>query len=253
MTERHSKQNRFAGSIMKQRSRRGGLSTVTERDVLGGGDDMIIEPSEGGRLARKDIGGFSRATQTLLMEIVNDFNVRCRVIDGQHVMLYPPDGTSRPFKVSAERQDKVNKQILEVQFMQEFGLVREPAKKAEPAVEEEPEVTTAVVEEAPVEQRDCSEHDAAIRNAINILTGALGIEALEAEALEALEQVDALTAKVRALEGDLARARSLAEAEQRNATNWKDKAAEFETLADEAVHRAQKAEAKISTLKELFQ
>lgn len=262
MAESHTKQNRFAGSYIKQRRHRGGLQTVTERQVLGGGDPMYDGVNE--RLKQGDLKGFSKPIRDLIIEIVNDFHVRCRVIDGAHIMLYPPDGQSRPFKVSAARQDKVNKQILEVQFMQEYGLVRKkdqpPEESQETAVEEQPEetsMTAAMTEttkpEAEVIHIHAADHTDKVRRAISLLSEALGVDSLEEEALQALEENESLTEKVRSLTEECARHRSVAEAERREAERWRQKSAQFEQLMDEAVARADAAEKKIATLREVFQ
>ena len=73
-------------------------------------------------ISKRDLRGFSKATQRVLFYIVNDCGVAWRKIDGVHLVLYPPDGESRPFKVSAGRPDRWNMQILHIQFIQAYGI-----------------------------------------------------------------------------------------------------------------------------------
>lgn len=296
MPERHSAQNRFTGGFIRQPSRRGGTRSVGEGNVIaldgcwcglpldhnwpgkaGGAPHpretrgMTVgttQEQEHVRLAPGDIRKFSKPIRDLLLEIVNDFKVRWRAIDGGHIILYPPDG-SRMFKVSAAREDKNNRNILENQFMARYGLVRaKPEAKPEPEPDPEPKTglgsTVEPAQEQPVSATpeevlstttyvgtDADVTDA-VRQAIATLTAALGVESLEDEALHALDENEALKKRNREIAEERDRFRSLADAERQNAERQKSEREKFEGLLNEAITRADKAEAKIATLKELF-
>lgn len=55
------------------------------------------------RLEKRDVKLFGDDVGQLLLHVANDLGVKFRVIDGSHILLYPPDGESRPFKVSSSR------------------------------------------------------------------------------------------------------------------------------------------------------
>jgi hypothetical protein len=286
MAENHTAQNRYTGGFVKRRPVKGGLQRVTERHVIAldgcwcgepldhdwpGKSTGAVHPRETGgtvvtteavRLAVKDIKAFDKEIKDLLLEIVNEHGVRYRMIDSQHIALYPPDGTSRPFKVSASRQTVQNRQILEVQFMERFGLRSKKAEaKAAAKAEEEavpevvPDPPSSTVEPEPeVQVIEYVETDVSdiIRGVIATLSTALGIDSLEDEALRALDENDSLIKKVSALTAERDRYKSMAEAENREAQKERESRQRFEGLLDEAVARAEKAESKIATLKELF-
>lgn len=55
-------------------------------------------------LSRKDLPSvWNKKVTDVLLHIVNDLGVRHRIIDGGHLLLYPPDASKRPKKVSASR------------------------------------------------------------------------------------------------------------------------------------------------------
>lgn len=56
-------------------------------------------------LTRNDIKMFGKKVQDLLLHIANDWGIRYRIQDGNHLLFYPADG-SRPRKVSASKQDE---------------------------------------------------------------------------------------------------------------------------------------------------
>lgn len=301
MAENHTQQNRNTGAgFHRQRGRKGGTKSVLERHVIALDGCWCGEPlghdwsgkekgaphpqekeqemstmAEQPTITPRDLRGFDKPTTDLLMEIINDFGTRYRIIDGGHILLYPPDGVSRPFKVSAARQTKVNKQILEVQFMQEYGLVRAkpepeqtPEKKEQPVVttydipehdttpREEPQGAAQQPEQAvevPEVRPDAAEPlEEAMRAAIATLTDALGIESLEEEALQALDENEAMKKRLAALSGDLDRTRAGRAALEQEVDRLKEKVAMAEGLLDEAIERADKAEKKWKTMKELF-
>lgn len=240
--------------------------------------DREMMTSEVVRITRGDMSSFSRETQDTLMYIVNECGVRWRAIDGSHLLLYPPDGESRPFKVSAARQDKVNRQILHEQFIRDFGLPPMPGSKkeakaaaaeqapepvadtapepaprpAEPKVAPEPtavEIAPEIETEEP-ETPDLPEDFLGnVRTAIGLLTEALGEQSIEHEALVAMEENDRLRREVDRHKADKARAIAERDGLAREAEQWKTKAREFETLLDEAVEARDKAQSRWAALK----
>ena len=62
----------------------------------------MTNPSHSRGLSRKHVRHFPKSVGDALLN-VTDQGVRHRIIDGDHILLYPVDGTSRPFKVSAHR------------------------------------------------------------------------------------------------------------------------------------------------------
>lgn len=285
MTERHSKQNRFAGTPRARRTPpEGGKAYVGAEDTIAafdcwcggpfghdwpGKDEGAPHPRnmEGlevtemtvNELARNHIRSFKKKTQDLLLEIVNDYGIRHRIIDGSHIMLYPPDRDARPFKVSAARSIQENERILRVQFMQAYGLV--------PEEEETVEIPTGgEVVEPVVEPEALSDNDTAgvtrefsgpdstdtIRKVIDMLSTVIGSESLEEEALEALEENDRLAREVRGLKGDFDRTKSLHAASEQEVHRLTAENRRLSGLLDEAVARATKYEKKWRVLREAF-
>lgn len=251
MGSRHSKQNRFAGSVgSRQRVPQGGVAYVRPEDTISAGGcwcqgeicevrdgqtwwpgveegaphprqrlsdkqeevvTMTAEPEAPAKIAPGDIPGFSKMAKALILEIVNDHGIKYRVIDGGHILLYPPVKEDRPFKVSASRQDRMNQQILEVQFMERYGLrpkgsfAQHPAK-AKPEDEKSPPTPKAVkplviaTKPEPTVEPDTEGEmleqtlglEEKVREAIAVLHDALGIED---EAVEAIVGYDELKAE----------------------------------------------------------
>lgn len=52
---------------------------------------------------RRSLTKFDKRVSGVIMHIVNNLHVKYRMPDSTHVLLYPPDSTDRPFKVSASR------------------------------------------------------------------------------------------------------------------------------------------------------
>lgn len=73
-------------------------------------------------LRPKDLRAFHKKVRTVVLALVNDNNLRWRMPDGQHLFIYPPDGTSRPFKVSAHRRDDATLNFLREQFCKPYDL-----------------------------------------------------------------------------------------------------------------------------------
>lgn len=84
------------------------------------------------RLDRSDVKQYPKRVADLLMILVNECFISCRPIDGQQMLLYPPDGVSRPFKVIARRGEVATLGFIEKQFIAKYGI-RMPEKKKEKA------------------------------------------------------------------------------------------------------------------------
>jgi hypothetical protein len=69
-----------------------------------------------------DLRAFPRNVRRVLLELVNNQGVKCRMPNGTHILLYPPDGESRPFKVSASRGAAASLTFIEDQFVKPHHL-----------------------------------------------------------------------------------------------------------------------------------
>lgn len=54
------------------------------------------------RIHPREMRKYPGAVVALIVDLVNNRGVRYRRVDGQHLLLYAPDG-SRPFKIAASR------------------------------------------------------------------------------------------------------------------------------------------------------
>lgn len=148
MAERHSKQSRFAGSIGRSPypKRRRVSDESTLRTISAGGcwcggpanhtwpghDQGAPHPREEwkeewsmaeeelqDRIEERSLRKWDRDVRQMIMMLVNQFGVKHRIQkDGVHIMLYPPDGSTRPFKAAASRPPKTQMRYLE-RFAQE--------------------------------------------------------------------------------------------------------------------------------------
>jgi hypothetical protein len=73
------------------------------------------------RLDRRDLKKWDTDVADLLLHLVNRAGIKVRMIDGGHLLLYPPDG-SRPFKAAALRKPKTQIAYLRNQFMARHGI-----------------------------------------------------------------------------------------------------------------------------------
>lgn len=58
-------------------------------------------------ISRRDLRAFSRPVADLIIHLVNDHDVRHRMTDGGHVLLYGPNRTSRKISRSRKEQDSI--------------------------------------------------------------------------------------------------------------------------------------------------
>lgn len=72
--------------------------------------------SKSADLKPRDLRGFSKGVRSVLLVLVNTHHIECRMLDGTHILLYPPDGKSRPFKVSATRREEASLNFIREQF-----------------------------------------------------------------------------------------------------------------------------------------
>lgn len=73
-------------------------------------------------LKPQDLRKFHKSVRKVVLSLVHDQGVTCRMLDGTHLLLYPPDGKGRPFKVSASRPPKPTLIFLEKQFCADNNL-----------------------------------------------------------------------------------------------------------------------------------
>lgn len=174
---KHRGQNHFHGSTgQAQRPVRGGVANVSARDTIGvsfcwcegkgcwinlktglqewpGIENGLAHPSPAlierieemvntlTRLDRSDVKQYPKRVADLLMTLVNECYIACRPIDGGQMLLYPPDGVSRPFKVIARRGENATVGFLEKQFIAKYGIHLPEKKKEEKAEVPDPTIT----------------------------------------------------------------------------------------------------------------
>lgn len=117
-------------------------------------------------ITRRDMGKIHHDVQTLVMHLVNNEGIKWRAIDTSHILLYPPDGVTRPFKVSAARPSEPQLQHIERQFMAVHGI--KDADGNVPGQEE-------VVAEAPVVEKGIWGPGGDPAEAVRTLAAALGV------------------------------------------------------------------------------
>lgn len=205
MGERHSKQNRFAGTPRaRRRPHKGGVAYVSGTDTISAGGcwcgeryghdwpgkdegaphprgsvtelEERMETRDQDRMLRSELKRYPRVVQELLLHLTNDVGIKYRHIDSQHVMLYPPDGVSRPFKVSASRPGPQQVHYLEMQFLAPHdipGIDGVVPKRGN----EEDAVETTEVTETPREGVTASEHLMALAKTLGVaLEGSISEE-----------------------------------------------------------------------------
>lgn len=90
-------------------------------------EDMITSD----RLDRSQLKSFAASVQKLLLELCNEQGIKFRVPDGNHILLYPPDGSSRPFKISASRPAEDSLTFIQSDFIRKY--LEKPAQDPTPA------------------------------------------------------------------------------------------------------------------------
>lgn len=71
-------------------------------------------------VSQKTLKKFPNEVASELLRVIG-MGVKHRQIDGSHVLLYPLDGASRPFKVSASRPAQASLYFIE-DFLEQNGL-----------------------------------------------------------------------------------------------------------------------------------
>lgn len=69
-----------------------------------------------------DMPNWDRPVRDLVGYLVNEAGIRFRWHDSNHLSLYPPDGVSRPFKISASRPGEKTLEFIQRQFMKVYGV-----------------------------------------------------------------------------------------------------------------------------------
>jgi len=119
-------------------------------------------------IERSDMRKFPREVQDLVLHLVNTEGIRWRDIDKIHLLLYPPDGKSRPFKIAASRPAEMQVQFIERQFMAVYQV--KGANGHVPGEKEE-----KVVAEAPIKEKGIWGPDGEPAEAVRTLAAALGV------------------------------------------------------------------------------
>ena len=114
-----------------------------------------------------DMRRYPKDVRTLVMFLVNKAGVKYRQIDQQHMVLYPPDGVSRPFKIAGNRPSEEQVAIIEKQFMRKYGIPGEDGQVPYES-EEEQEVVT-------VTEQTLSTAPTGAREALRALAESLGV------------------------------------------------------------------------------
>lgn len=93
-------------------------------------DEMSTEILE--RVDRSDVKLFGKVIQDLLLALVNECGIRYRMLDGKaSMLLYPPDGVSRPFKISSARPERHQLGFLHSKFIDRYDIEMPKKEKAE--------------------------------------------------------------------------------------------------------------------------
>lgn len=142
-------------------------------------------------IERSDMGKFGRDVQDLVLHLVNTEGIRWRKIDANHLLLYPPDGVGRPFKIASARPAERTTEFVERQFMAVYGV--KDADGHVPYTKEEPEVATSMEDTVAPEVSDAHE---AVRTLASALGVSLGGSVSEEDYLAVVAEKDACQAEV---------------------------------------------------------
>lgn len=88
-------------------------------------------------LTPRELRKWPEPVSTALLAIVNRRGVRHRIIDGNHLLLYPPERTARPVKFSASRPAEANLHFLDEFTTKYLGPVTPEPRDDRPATEAE--------------------------------------------------------------------------------------------------------------------
>lgn len=77
----------------------------------------MMTEQEAPRIERADLSKYPRPVADLVMHLVNSEGVRYKVLDGDHLVLYSPDGVQRPFKIASKRPAEDQVGYIERRFM----------------------------------------------------------------------------------------------------------------------------------------
>lgn len=88
-------------------------------------------------LTPRELRAWPEPVSTALLAIVNRRGVRHRIIDGSHLLLFPPDRTARPVKFSESRPAEANLHFLDEFTAEYLGPVIPEPRDDRPATEAE--------------------------------------------------------------------------------------------------------------------
>lgn len=158
-------------------------------------------------IERGDMNKFPRGVQDLVLHLVNTEGIRWRQATSNHLLLYPPDGVGRPFKISASRPAEMQNTFIERQFMAVYGV--KDAQGHVPGAKEEVEEMTI---SAPQTTKGIWGPESEPAEAVRTLAAALGVSlggtVSEDDYLVAVAEKDALHEEVERLATDLGLARN---------------------------------------------
>lgn len=89
------------------------------------------------RLTPRELRAWPEPVSIALLAIVNHRGIRHRIIDGSHLLLFPPERTARPVKFSASRPAEANLHFLEEFTAKYLGPITPEPRDDRPATDEE--------------------------------------------------------------------------------------------------------------------
>lgn len=163
------------------------------------------------QLTRDDVKNWEKPVQDLLLHLANKEEVRYRMPDADHILLYPPDGVGRPFKCSRSRPAVPQVRYINNQFMKVYGVAG-PDGTVPGAELEAPEAASPEVDQTPT--AGVPDAQAAILALAQTLGVELGGGVAEEDYLAVIAEKDQCQAEVLALTTEIGLARESIEVYQ---------------------------------------
>lgn len=146
-------------------------------------------------ITRKDMTKFPREAQDLVLHLVNNEGIRWRIADHNHILLYPPDGVGRPFKISSSRPAEATNRYIRGQFMKAYDI--KDADGNVPGKEEE------VVAAEVVTAKETGDAAEAVRTLATALGVSLGGTVSEEDYLQMMTERDMYKSLVESQAGEI--------------------------------------------------